>query len=1098
MFEQITFAEFNHSSLAIFLFGVSFLMGYLIGRKPLKGEISDRQRTEATLHENSQLFRNLIEASSDWVWEINEKAIYTYISPKVRDLLGYEPEEVLGKSAFEFMPEAEAHRVAEFFASIASKQKFIQYFKNTNRHKDGRLVVLETTAVPILDAKGQFCGYRGIDRDITKSQQTETALQESEALNRAILSALPDLIFRCSIDGTIIDFKATKDIPLLLSPREFIGKNTLNILPSELVQSFVAAIAQGILTGETQTLEYQLTLENKLYDFEARIVAIDKEQVLAFVRDISERQAALRDRKQAALAQQESEERLKSIINNIYDGLIVVDNQGKIQFVNPAAVALFGRSSEELLDFLFGIPFVGSEVTEICIHHANGEAIVAQMQVREITWEDNIAHLVSLRNVTESYQAKQKLQESEAKYRRIVETATEGIWVIDRDNKTSFVNPQMAQMLGYTVEEMMGKSFFDFLDEEEKINFKTTIDDRDRNTQQEQDVKFRRRDGEAVWAIASTNSFGDRDGNYAGSLSMITDITDRKRVEQALFESEQRLQGILASVQDVIWSEAADTLMTLYVNLAAEKVFGRPASEFYNDRYLWFKIVHPDDKKLIKQQLQRLHETGRVETEYRIVRPDGEVRWLYTRSQMIYDAAGKAIRVDGTDTDITERKLAQTRLQYNAFYDPLTDLPNRALFMDRLEHALQRTKRHPESLFAVLFLDLDGFKLINDSLGHLVGDRLLQAFARRLSECLRPCDTLARLGGDEFTILLEDIKNVKDAILVAERILQTITLPFLLDTQQVFTNTSIGIALSDINYQLPSEILRDADTAMYAAKAQGKGCFVVFDPRMYHLALSRLQLETDLRSAIASWQEFQIYYQPIVSLETGRVTEFEALIRWQHPEKGLISPAEFIPIAEETGLIVPIGQWILTEACQQMRAWQEQFSDKLALKISVNLSSKQLKSVNLLQQIDDVLAKTSLEPEKLKLEITESLLIENIEVAADLFLELNKRKIELCLDDFGTGYSSLSYLHRFPIDTLKIDRSFIMQIKPEDESIEIVRAIVVLAHILGMNVIAEGIETEAQLEQLKKLNCQQGQGYLFSKPLSKTSAEELIKTLDSK
>ncbi|NJO93457.1 MAG: PAS domain S-box protein, partial [Hydrococcus sp. RM1_1_31] len=320
------------------------------------------------------------------------------------------------------------------------------------------------------------------------------------------------------------------------------------------------------------------------------------------------------------------------------------------------------------------------------------------------------------------------------------------IWVLDRDSKTSFVNPQMARMLGYRVEEIMGKSFFDFLDEEEKLSLKTFIDRDCLGTQQEKDIKFRCKDGEALWAIASTNPFGDRDGEYAGSLSMITDITARKRVEQALYESEQKLHGILASVQDAVWSASANTLKTIYMNSAAEKVFGRPAWEFYGDPVLWFKIVHPEDKKLIKQQLQRLGETGTIETEYRIVRPDGEVRWLYSRSQIVYDSTGKALRVDGTDTDITERKLAEARLQHNAFYDPLTDLPNRALFIDRLERALQRRKRHPECLFAVLFLDLDGFKLINDSLGHLVGDRLLQAFARRLSECIRPCDTLARLG----------------------------------------------------------------------------------------------------------------------------------------------------------------------------------------------------------------------------------------------------------------------------------------------------------------------------------------------------------------
>jgi diguanylate cyclase (GGDEF)-like protein/PAS domain S-box-containing protein len=665
------------------------------------------------------------------------------------------------------------------------------------------------------------------------------------------------------------------------------------------------------------------------------------------------------------------------------------------------------------------------------------------------------------------------LQESKKSLQQIIHTIADGLVIVDTYGGVLFVNPAAQSLFKLSETELIGYllgvphvigEFTELCILQPTGNL----------------ITAEMRVEEIIW---------EKENAYLISLR---DITERYRVKQALLESEKRLEGILSSIQDVVWSASAKTVQTLYMNLSAQKVYGRPASEFYRDRFLWFKTVHPEDKKMVREQHKLLLETGSMEMEYRIVRPDGEVRWLYHRSRLVCDDLGSAVRVDGIDTDITERKQAEEKLERNAFYDSLTDLPNRALFTDRLEHALKRNKRHPESVFAVLFLDLDGFKLINDSLGHLTGDRLLQSFANRLSECLRPSDTLARLGGDEFTVLLEDIKDLKDAILVAQRILQTLTLPFNLNGQQVFTNTSIGIALSADNYQRSEEILRDADTAMYRAKAQGKGCYVLFDPKMYYLALSRLQLENDLRQAIAR-QEFQVFYQPIASLETGKITEFEALIRWQHPEKGLISPAEFIPIAEETGLIVPIGQWILKEGCRQMKAWHEQFFPKIPWKIHINLSGKQLRGINLVEQIEKTLAETGLDASSLKLEITESLLIENVEVATNLFLELRERNIELCLDDFGTGYSSLSYLHRFPISAIKIDRSFIMQMNSQDETNEIVRAIVVLAHILGMNVIAEGIETEAQLEQLKKLNCEKGQGYYFSKPLRKEDAENLLK-----
>ena len=939
-------------------------------------DISDRKRTEAALQESQERFRNLVETSSDWVWEVDENAVYTYASPKVRDLLGYEPQEILGKTPFELMPEAEACRVAEIFASFIEQLLPFQCLENTNSHKDGRLVTLETSGVPIFDVRGKFRGYRGIDRNITQRKQVEESLEQIEARNRAIISAIPDLMLRVRRDGLCLDyfFPKTADAGNFLPINQFLSE----VLPSHLLQQQFSAIERALATGELQMYEHQLEKDNKIAYEEVRIAPLGEEEALILVRDIS-------DRKQSEI----------------------------------------------------------------------------------------------------------NLQESEEKYRRIVETAGEGIWILDRDHNTSFVNPQMAKMLGCTVAEMVGRSVFSFLDEKGQAIAELHFDRRRQGIQESYDFKFIRQDGSELWVIISGKPLFDREGNYAGTLGMMTDITERKQIEQALCESEQRLEGILASIQDVVWSTSVMTLEVLYMNRAAEKVFGRPVTEFNRDRLLWFKIVHPEDKKQVRQNIGSLFEAGSIEMEYRIVRPDGEIRWLYHRSRVAYDNAGQPIRVDGIDTDITERKQAEDRLEHNAFYDSLTDLPNRALFIDRLEHALTRSKRAPESIFAILFLDLDGFKLINDSLGHLTGDRLLQGFARRLHDCLRPSDTLARLGGDEFTILLEDIKNVKDAILVAERILQNLHLPFNLDGQQVFTNTSIGIALSTVNYQRADEILRDADTAMYRAKAQGKGCYAIFDPKMYHLALSRLQLETDLRRAI-NCQEFQVFYQPIVSLVTGKIAEFEALIRWQHPEKGLISPAEFIPIAEETGLIVPIGQWILKEACQQMQAWHQQFSQTIPLKISVNLSGKQIKASNFIEQIDKILAETGLDASCLKLEITESLLIENVEISSHLFLELRKRNIELCLDDFGTGYSSLSYLRRFPVNTIKIDRSFVKQLKPEDDSNEIVRAIITLAHILGMTAIAEGIETPEQLQQLQQLSCQKGQGYLFSKPLSKEDIEVLI------
>jgi diguanylate cyclase (GGDEF)-like protein len=411
--------------------------------------------------------------------------------------------------------------------------------------------------------------------------------------------------------------------------------------------------------------------------------------------------------------------------------------------------------------------------------------------------------------------------------------------------------------------------------------------------------------------------------------------------------------------------------------------------------------------------------------------------------------------------------------------------------MDHLKLSVERGKRREDRLFAVLFLDLDRFKVVNDSLGHMVGDQLLVGIARRLEICLRPGDTVARLGGDEFTVLLEDLMSVTEAIEVADRLQKALALPFNLNGHEVFATVSIGIALSSTGYDRPEEVLRDADTAMYRAKMLGKARHEVFDKTMHARAMNLLQMESDLRRAIER-NEFVLHYQPIVALETGTISGFEALIRWQHPERGFVPPDDFIPIAEETGLIIPIGQWVLEEACRQIHEWQEQFTQYPPLQISVNLSSKQFVNSNLIDQIRRVLRETNVEPQSLKLEITESVVMENFDMAIEMLNQLRTLGIELSIDDFGTGYSSLSYLHRFPISTLKIDRSFVSRMSDNNENAEIVRTIMMLARSLKMDVVAEGVETIDQLTQLAMLECEYGQGYYFSKPLKIADAAKLL------
>lgn len=452
-------------------------------------------------------------------------------------------------------------------------------------------------------------------------------------------------------------------------------------------------------------------------------------------------------------------------------------------------------------------------------------------------------------------------------------------------------------------------------------------------------------------------------------------------------------------------------------------------------------------------------------------------------------------------SELLERKRMEAQLRHDALHDSLTGLPNRTLLLDRLNHALRLSNRriHPNSadlpeLFAVLFLDLDRFKIINDSLGHLAGDQLLKIVAKRLIGCLREGDTVARLGGDEFVMLLEEIADLNDVIEVVQRIKDALQVPVILDGNEIFISTSIGIALNSADYTQPDQLLRDADTAMYRAKEQGRDRYEIFNFAMHTAALKKLRIENELRRAIER-QELRVHYQPIVCLQSRQILGFEALVRWQHPEQGLIYPSEFIAIAEEAGLIVAIDFWVLQEACTQLRAWQEQFAIAMNLTMNVNLSAKQFTKPNLTSQIENILKETNLNNHNLKIEVTESILIETTSLAAQILGELSERNIQTCIDDFGTGYSSLSYLHRFPIHTLKIDRSFINQLDHNPEDGEIVKAIIVLGINLGLNVVAEGVETAEQLDRLKNYNCHAGQGYYLFKPLEASAIAILLKSI---
>ena len=570
---------------------------------------------------------------------------------------------------------------------------------------------------------------------------------------------------------------------------------------------------------------------------------------------------------------------------------------------------------------------------------------------------------------------------------------------------------------------------------------------------------------------------------HTGYTKLEEEIKERMKSEEALRTSEERYALSALGSNDGLWDWDLRN-KAIYFSSRWKSMLGHTDDEIGSKPEEWLIRVHPDDRPELEAKIAA-HISGRnphLETEFRIKHRDGTYRWMLTRGLAVRDSSGQAYRMAGSQTDITPGKTATEQLVYNAFHDALTDLPNRSLFTDRLQHVITTSARRGEPLYAVLFLDMDRFKIVNDSLGHLVGDKLLIAVGNKLTDCIRPGDTVARLGGDEFSVLLEDISDLKDAVEVADRIHHTLSIPIDIDGHEVYAAVSIGIALGSERYERAEQVLRDADIAMYEAKKRGSACSEIFDTKMHANILDRIRLESDLHGVL-DHNQLALVYQPIIDLNARRLIGFEALVRWNHPTRGTVYPTEFIPLAEETGLIIKIGEWILWEACRELVALQKRFPAQPPLKMSINISGKQFSQDNLADLVSGILKETGVAPHSLAIEITESMLMENIDVAIATMNRLRSMGVHIHIDDFGTGYSSLSYLHSLPIDALKIDRSFINKLTALGENQEIIMSIISLAKSLNFDVIAEGMELDHQLEQMKGLECRFGQGFLFSRPL---------------
>ena len=688
-----------------------------------------------------------------------------------------------------------------------------------------------------------------------------------------------------------------------------------------------------------------------------------------------------------------------------------------------------------------------------------------------------------------------RLRFSEGRYRALTQNSSDLVTLMEATGIVRYQSPAIAWMLGYSSEDFIGKNAFDYVhpDDLQRVEMAFAEGLKDPGRVPSAEYRFRHKDGSWRWLESVGTNLIEEPGVGAYVINS-RDITRRKEAEGRLREAEERYRTLVEQIPAVTYIDPVDAPDTsLYTSPHIERMLGYTPEEWQTQK-LWPECLHPDDRERILAADKRFEAGGEesFSEEYRLLAKDGSVVWVREEAVLVKDEAGEPLYWQGVFYDLTERKALEERLEHRAFHDYLTDLPNRQLFVDRLRQALDRTRRRTDRKVAVLFTDLDEFKIINDSLGHEAGDLLLTLVAERLGRCLRPEDSLARFGGDEFVVLIEDVEGPEMAVRVAGRIIEELAIPFLLEDRELFASSSIGISLGDARTKTPEDLLRDADTAMYRAKEQG-GTYSVFDPDMYVRARGRLDLEGDLRRTLeAPHEQLPVFYQPLVSIPKGEIVGMEALLRWAHPERGLLAPAGFISEAERTGLIVPMGRWVLNEACRRAREWQERHPREAPLAMAVNLSARQLRYPELVGEVEDALRQAALDPGSLTLEITESVLVEDGESSSGTLRRLKDLGVRLAIDDFGVGYSSLSYLRYLPVDQLKLDRVLVENLDTDPKNLAIVRAVVDLGHALGIEVVAEGVETPEEFEELRKLRCDVGQGNYWWDPRPPEEVEKLL------
>jgi diguanylate cyclase (GGDEF)-like protein/PAS domain S-box-containing protein len=1194
-------------------------------------DITDRKLAEQALQASEERFRALVQHSSDVVLLMSKDLIVTYASPSLSVLSGRPESEIVGANSMTLVHPDDQEAVAYAYLPVFERQGATALARFRTQSADGDWRWVEATCVNLLDTPSVNAIVSNV-RDVTEEKKAADALQRSEERFRALVQNSSDAII--VVDDTFTITYASPAIDRLFGRAvdDVVGSSGIQFVHPDDRSLVTKALADASNEAGT-SVELELRISSVDDDWRwveaAAVNLVDNDAVnglVVHIHDITERKAA----QDALIA---SEERYRALLENSTDAVVVVDEKAVVHYASPAVTHLFGRPAEELVGAAArhlvhpdDLAMVADETAEVYATPGATTTICARVRNAADEWrwvEVNYLNLIDdprvegivihIRDVTDTREARDALEANERQMRALVKYSDNIVEILDADATVVWVSPACEWVLGYTTSDLSGRRAPDLVHDDDRDSFLESFQSvlaGPRGTSATARVRVCAKDQSWKWLeCVFTNRLGD--AAVEGIIGNFRDITSQMHAEQSLRESERLFRSLAQSSPTGIYQQN-HLNECIYVNERWVEITGLSAEEAMGQG--WRRIMHPDDRHRfdIDRQVRAVNREP-LSTEFRIVRPNGEVRWVALRTQPMISDAGElegsvgaisditdrmeaerdtqrltdifeathdlvgiadrdgqllyfnasareffglpehggldgqnllqkftpdvverlvtdiqsdlerdgmwygelaVTRADGvvipvlaqllnhTDEhgnfeffsgvmhDISERKEFESQLAHQATHDPLTSLPNRVLLLERLQQALDRAQRHSKRV-AVLFLDLDHFKVVNDSLGHGVGDRLLISIADRLKTVVRPGDTIARFGGDEFVVLCEDLETKADAVAVADRVNNVISGPFTVDDAEVFVGVSIGIAFPDDPSAEPGTLIRDADAAMYRAKEKGRARWEIFDNAMRDSAVDRLDIENALRRA-QERRELRVFYQPMISLATGAIEGVEALIRWEHPERGLLLPNDFIHVAEETGLIVPMGAWVLEQACRQVMRWHASMTELGPLRLSVNLSGRQLGHPNLVADVRAIITDTHINPSQVELEITESVLMDDVEMSEDTLGQLKRLGVKLVVDDFGTGYSSLSYLRRFPVDVLKVDRSFVDGLGSDPSDSAIVTAIVTLAHTLGLSAIAEGVETVEQLEELRRLGCDMGQGFYMARPGTGHDIGELL------